>query len=186
MAIKVNQYQFDRICSQMEKEFGKIRKGEEEGHVIMIYPMERNLLKTYRNNPSSNSRRLKEAIPIVLFKVKGYLSGEEYDVSHFESEENSKLAHAILMAFDPFTNAEIKNSMKDAPIDFSNADDLKLLYSEPVTSLLWIKESVDAWEKKLGPNGYFEFLEGHLGEAIPHDDKIDFTVLLPEEDGEES
>lgn len=31
-------YQFERIYSQMEKEFGKIRKGEEDGYAMLLFP----------------------------------------------------------------------------------------------------------------------------------------------------
>ena len=36
-------YQFERIYSQMEKEFGKMRKGEEEMYAMLLLPMERSL-----------------------------------------------------------------------------------------------------------------------------------------------
>ena len=35
-------YQFERIYSQMEKEFGKIRKGEEEVYSMLFLPLEGN------------------------------------------------------------------------------------------------------------------------------------------------
>ena len=58
-------YQFERIYSQMEKEFGKIRKGEEDAYAMLLFPMESNALKIRRANPKSNSRRLREAIGLV-------------------------------------------------------------------------------------------------------------------------
>jgi len=67
--MRVNQYQFDNICKQMEKEFGKIRKGEEEQYMSFLFPIEANLLKTHRQFPVSNSRRLLEAIPLTLFQL---------------------------------------------------------------------------------------------------------------------
>ena len=38
-------YQFEKIYSQMEREFGKIRKGEEETYAMLLLPMEGNVLK---------------------------------------------------------------------------------------------------------------------------------------------
>lgn len=38
-------YQFERIYSQMEKEFGKMRKGEEEVYSMLLLPLEGNALK---------------------------------------------------------------------------------------------------------------------------------------------
>ena len=37
-------YQFERIYSQMEKEFGKIKKGNEEAFGMLLLPMEGNAL----------------------------------------------------------------------------------------------------------------------------------------------
>lgn len=64
-------YQFEKIYSQMEREFGKIRKGEEETYAMLLLPMEGNVLKIHREFPESNSRRLREAIALALFDVKG-------------------------------------------------------------------------------------------------------------------
>ena len=55
-------YQFERIYSQMEKEFGKIYKGNEEEYAMLLFPMEGNALKVHRAYPASNSRRLREAM----------------------------------------------------------------------------------------------------------------------------
>ena len=43
-------YQFEKIYSQMEREFGKIRKGEEETYAMLLLPMEGNVLKKYTAN----------------------------------------------------------------------------------------------------------------------------------------
>lgn len=106
-------YQFEKIYSQMEKEFGKIRKGEEETYAMLLLPMEGNVLKIHRKFPESNSRRLREAIALALFDVKGNYSGEKYDTSNFRNEENERLEKALLMAFDPYTNKEIMELLKE-------------------------------------------------------------------------
>ena len=36
----MQQYQFEKIYSQMEKEFGKIDKGEEEFHTMMFFTID--------------------------------------------------------------------------------------------------------------------------------------------------
>lgn len=69
--------------------------------------MEGNALKTHREFPSSNSRRLKEAIALVLFDIKERCTGEAIDTEKFRNEENEKLEKALLMAFDPYTNEEV-------------------------------------------------------------------------------
>lgn len=177
--MKVNQYKFDNICSQMEKEFGKMKKGEEGQYMMQLFPMESNLLKVHRKNPASNSRRLLEAISLVLFQIKSRLTDEEYDLDNFWSEDNEKLAHALLMAFDPFTNEEIKAVIEEnASSDLNNKDALREFYKIPVMCILRIRDSVDTVGKNLGANGYFEFIEQHMGASIPQDEEFKFSVMI--------
>jgi hypothetical protein len=179
MANNVNQYQFDKICDQMKKDFGAIKKGEEEKHAMMMFPMEGNLLKTYRTSPSSNSRRLLEAIPLVLFKIKSYLTCEEFNLSSFQSTDNERLVYALLMTFDPFTHEEIKGMLEQEKIiDLTDINQLKQLYKEPVMCMLRIKESVDTWEKRMGMNGYFSFIKEYMGSLIPQEEKLKYTVCI--------
>ena len=49
--------------------------------------MESNLLKIRRKYPDSNSRRLREAILLVLHRVNGYLKHEDIDVEKYENED---------------------------------------------------------------------------------------------------
>ena len=76
----MQQYQFEKIYSQMEKEFGKIDKGEEEFHTMMFFTIESNLLKIHRQYPTSNSRRLKEAIALALFDIKSRCTNESFEL----------------------------------------------------------------------------------------------------------
>lgn len=63
-------YKFEKIYKDMKKEFGKIKFGNEEAHTMMLFPIEGNALKVHRKYPSSNSGHLREAIALVLFKLK--------------------------------------------------------------------------------------------------------------------
>ena len=67
-----------------------------------------------------------------------------------------------------------------ASIDLENTDDLHNFYQEPVICILRIKESIDTWEKNLGANGYFEFIEKFMGNKIT-DDKMNFSFAVPGE-----
>jgi len=169
----MQQYQFERIYSQMEKEFGKVKKGDEESHAMMLFPMESNALKIHRLQPKANSRRMREAIALVLFDIKGIYEGKKYDTESQRDEGNQALERGLLMAFDPFTNDEIKELLKD---DLETMD-LRGYYREPIRCLLRIKDSVDLLEKKAGSDGYFEFIESHMGAKINRDDKMNFAIL---------
>ena len=74
---------------------------------------EGNVLKIHREFPESNSRRLREAIGLALFDVKGNYSDKKYDAGNFRNAENERLEKALLMAFDPYTNNEIMELLKD-------------------------------------------------------------------------
>lgn len=160
-------YQFERIYSQMEKEFGKIRKGEEDNYTMLFMPLEGNVLKVHRECPSSNSRRLREAIALALFDIKERCMGEKADTGKFRNEDNEKLEKALLVAFDPYTNAEIMNFLKqETDTDELTYKMLKDYYKLPVMCLLRIKDSIDIWEKRTGSDGYFGFIEDYMGSRI--------------------
>lgn len=165
-------YQFERIYAQMEKEFGKIKKGDEEKYSMLLFPLESNALKIYRANPSSNSRRLREAIALVLYDIKGHYTKEKYDIEAFRNEDNEKLEKALLMAFDPFSNEEIKEIIGEQ----TEAAKLHEYYKVPVMCLLRIKDSIDTWEKRLGANGYFLFAEENIDTQISGN-RMDFSIM---------
>lgn len=160
-------YQFEKIYSQMEKEFGKVQRGEEDMYSMLLLPLEGNALKVHREAPLSNSRRLREAIALVLFDIKEKCTGETIDTERFRSADNEKLEKALLMAFDPYTNEEVMELLKwQYQADEITQDMLKDYYKFPVMCLLRIKDSIDTWEKQLGVNGYFEFIENYMGSQI--------------------
>ena len=170
-------YQFEKIYLQMEREFGKIRNGEEETYAMLLLPMEGNALKIHRQFPESNSRRLREAIALVLFDVKGNYSGEKYDTGKFRNAENERLEKALLMAFDPYTNNEIMELLKEQfQVNMLSQEQVKEYYKIPVICLLRIKKSIDTWEKHSGSNGYFDFIEGYMGSKINGND-MNFSIM---------
>ena len=172
-------HQFEKIYNEMEKEFGKIKSGTEEAHTMMFLPLEGNALKIHRSYPTSNSRRLREAIALVLFRLKENYTEASYDTSKFRNEDNCRLETALLMAFDPLTNPEIKEAIQaDLTLDISDLSQLHDYYKEPVMCLLRIKESIDMWEKRNGANGYFDFIEQYMGQQI-NGEEMNFSVLKP-------
>lgn len=173
-------YQFERIYSQTEKEFGKIKKGEEEAYSMLLFPLEGNVLKIHREYPSSNSRRLREAIALVLFDIKEKYTGEKSDTDKFRNEDSERLEKALLMAFDPYTNREIMELLKQQlQTDELTQEMLKNYYKFPAMCLLRIKDSVDTWEKRSGANGYFDFIESYMGSQI-NGTEMNFSIMSAE------
>ena len=170
-------YQFEKIYAQMEKEFGKIRKGEENTYSAILFPLEVNALKVHREYPASNSRRLREAIALVLFDVKERCMGEKADIGKFRNDDNEKLEKALLMAFDPYTNMKVMEHLKKQEnTEKLSQEMLKNYYKLPVICLLRIKDSIDTWEKRSGTDGYFDFLESYMGSQIKGND-MDYINL---------
>lgn len=165
-------YKFDKIYSQMAKEFGRIGKGEEDPHAMLLFALETNAMKVHRAHPSSNSRRLREAIGLVLFDIKDRLDGGNSDTDNIRNEDNERLEKALLIAFDPFFDAE-----SQTPPGEMDAEELHEYYREPVMCLLRIKDSIDLWEKNRGSDGYFDFLEGYMGAEI-RGDKMTAALTL--------
>ena len=118
----------------MVQRFGSIKKGEEDSHFPLMFPMESNLLKLHREDEKRDSRRAIEAIHICLLTIDGYLREINYDLGAFLSEENQALAHGLLMSFDPFTNPEIREVLEGSDLDSGEA--MEAYYEEPVKCLL--------------------------------------------------
>ena len=146
----MQQYQFEKIFSQMANEFGKIQKGKEDMYSLLLFTIESNLLKVHRENPASES---------------------------FRNPDNGRLEYAMLMATDPFTNQELADAMTKAGADLEDRAFLRQYYRNPILCLLRIKDSVDFWMKQYGSDGYFHFLEGQTGELVT-DNKLNFTFQL--------
>ena len=87
-----------------------------------------------------------------------------------------RLENALLMAFDPFSNEEIKEVVKDQ-LDETDEAQLREYYKVPIMCLLRIKDSIDVWEKRSGSDGYFLFIEEWMGSQV-NGTKMEFSVLL--------
>lgn len=118
-----------------------------------------------------------ETFALALFDVKGNCSGEKYDTDSFRNKENERLEKALLMAFDPYTNKEIMELLKEQfQMDMLSLEQVKEYYKFPVMCLLRIKESIDTWEKHSGSDGYFDFIEGYMGREITGNE-MNFSIM---------
>ncbi len=175
----MNQNQFQQITRRMEQRYGKMKKNEEDNYAMLLCSMESNLLKTHRMNPSANSRRLEEGLLLTLYEVEGRINEEYKDVSSYENKENRLLKKALMEAFDPFVNEEIKAALHESrKINLEDKESLIRYYKEPVICILRIKESVEHWLKRNGSDGYFDFLEKWFGNEVPNDDEMNYAISI--------
>lgn len=173
----VDYYKLEKISSKMAKEFGMIKRGDEELYSFMLHPMEGNLLKLHRKDTARNGRCAIEAIRMCLLKIDGYINETDYDFSIFITDENKALLEGILMSFDPFTNPEV-SSIASRTCDLNSSEDLKRYFTTPVKCLLRIEKSIELWTRELGINGYFNFIEDQIGYFVKKDEKMNYTVEL--------
>ena len=180
----MNSYQFEKFPSRMAKKYGKIPKGKEDYYAMTLFSMEGNLLKVHRQHPSSNSWRVLEAISLALIEVEGHINGETSDIAKFENEDNLRLKYALLMAFDPYTNPEIREGFTEmTKADLSNPASMEKYYKSPIMCILRILDSVNLWMNQQGSNGYFDFLESFIGKRIKNDGKMNYSISVDPEVG---
>ena len=178
----MNQYQFDQITRRTERRYGKIRKGTEEDYTILFFAIEGNMLTTHRKHPEANGRRAKEAVMLALHVIEGRIYGKEKDLSAFENKENLLLLDAILYAIDPLSSEAGMERFREAGGDEEKLRDkayLEQMFLLPSLCLLRLIESIELWTKKMGSDGYFNFMEGNIGSQVSGDLNVCFS--LPEE-----
>ena len=170
---------FERISSTMAKEFGTIKKGTEDDYLMLLLPIEGNLLKMSRKTRNKNGRRAMEAIRIALFTIYGYLNSWVYDFGSYLTPENKDFVYAALMAVDPFTNEAIRQMLENE-YDWDSPADLRRFFKDPVKCLLRIGESIQLWTDEGGTDGYFKFLEKYVsGIVSTNNDQMDCAVKVP-------
>lgn len=176
--ITVKQYDLDRIPSRMKKNFGSIPKGQEENYSFILSAMEGNMLKLHRQDPDRSGRQALIAIQMALLTVDGYIRQIEYDFSNHVEPENQALLHGLLMSFDPFTNEEIQEIVMKEDDTF----DTRKYFEIPIKCLIKIEDSIKLWTKERGSQGYFTFIENHMGPMVERDDEMNFTILSEKPD----
>ena len=63
-------------------------------------------------------------------------------------------------------------------MDFSDDRTLEEYMKEPVLCVMRILDSVDHWEKRVGIDGYFDFIENWMGDKIPQNDEMDYSIMV--------
>ncbi|MFT8319004.1 MAG: hypothetical protein ABF651_12135 [Sporolactobacillus sp.] len=174
--IMVDTYKLNRVSTQMAKDFGTIPIGQEERYAYSLSAMEGNMLKLHRQESNRSGRQALIAIQMALLTVDGYIKEVEYDFSRHATSENQALLHGLLMSFDPFTNRQVH----EVVMGETNTFDTKKYFTIPVKCLLRIEKSIKHWTKHSGPNGYFTFIENHMGQLINQDNIMNLAVLIEE------
>ncbi|MBW8351748.1 hypothetical protein K0H71_20290 [Bacillus sp. IITD106] len=173
--IVIDSYKLDRISTRMAKDFGTIPRGREEDYAFILAAMEGNLLKLHRQDSKRTGRQALIAIKMALLKIDGYLKKVEYNFSQHETLDTRAYLNGLLMSFDPFTNKEIHEIIMKDGTPFEP----KKYFATPIKCLLRIEKSIEHWTKRLGANGYFVFIEKHMGHMIDHDVKMNYSVKMP-------
>ncbi len=167
--LKINTYKIERTESLFRGIYQPMKKGDEQQYESLLFAMEHNLLKLHRKNRKLTSLRVIEAINLALIKIYEVLKEVKYETDFYENLENGIFCNKLQMSYDPFCN-QLINSMIAQDYDLEKKE-VKLRYFEdPFKCLVRIKESIQMWEKELGMNGYFKFLENTIGVLVSDDD----------------
>ena len=70
------------------------------------------------------------------------------------------------MAFDPYTNAEVMELLKQQENTEELSQEMLKGYYKLSFMCLLSKDSIDTWEKRSGADGYFDFIEDYMGSQI--------------------
>ena len=156
----MNNYQFNQIIRTMKNEHPLMEKGEERRYELFLERIERQIFLVRKKYDSASSIRATEAICLVLFKIKGYLTDKEFDTSNFENEDNLRIRDAILNAIDPFTNKKIADNIakEGITVDIANKEFVSAYFELYIKCLLRLYDSMQFWIKDRGSDGYFSFL----------------------------
>jgi len=171
----VKPYDLKRITSRMAQEFGRIYKGQEEKHALMMHSMESNMLKARIKFPDVTGTDAKNAVSMSLMMIRGYINSIEYDLEEYMNDNTKALIHALMMSFDPFTNPEIKKILSSIR-DLEDMQIRRDYFTDPVMCLIRIDSSIDLWTKVNGKFGYFDFIEDQLAGSY---DKDQMSFSLP-------
>lgn len=148
---KLNYYDMKRILSRVEKDFGKIERGEEDNYNPQLDYIEHAIYDLQRIIPISDYE-LQEVITAVIYDLKGYVDNKKYDYSSIIDEKVIKFANELEYLFNPFVNEEIK-------INELAKNDIKGMFTLPIICLNRINTSIEFWRRLYGKNGYFRMLE---------------------------
>ncbi|GEM_PF-283311 len=179
---KINSYKFHQVASGMKKEYGSIRKGEEDDYLFELLPMEQAILKFYVKSEHRiiSDMKVMEAIKICLFRIRGYLAGVRYDFGKLVEPESMELADYLAKTFDPFLVEEIR-AIAAQHYGIENNEGLRKFFEIPVKCLIRILDSVED-HSRMGVRGYLEFINGLIGSKTDlDDDNVHFYIRIPEE-----
>ena len=157
-ADKVTAYDMKKITAKLKKEFGSIKHGDEEPYLEGLAAYENNL-QVMVERYQLNSRQLRTIVEIWMLLLYGSLHQKTYDFCAVADLDLIEIAKSLEWYSNPIINPKLYDTLKAEDIA---ALDKNKICERSVTMafrlLIRIHESMDFWEKKLGSNGYLNYL----------------------------
>ncbi|MBE6422206.1 hypothetical protein [Succinivibrio dextrinosolvens] len=134
----------------------------------ILYVIESNLLfqidrlEEGKSSYEIKSSEVDTALRICIFKILEKVTGEEYDTSIHEEGIIKDLVYAVLYAFDPFTNEDVKKILSEqteVEFDLSNLEMKKDYFLNYVNAICMLLKSLEIRDQMHGYNGYVHFLK---------------------------
>lgn len=153
---KIDDYHLEKNISRVKKECGYIIENKEDDYYFELNTIETTLYSYYLVYEIS-SKDAKKIIMQLINILYGYIHQQNID---FFTDEDKKIY--IMTKFleekcNPYLNDNIKEIIKDQ-IEIKHENDFEI-FKPMLKCLERIYRSIIFWDKRLGTNGYFEFLE---------------------------
>lgn len=174
--IHTGEYDYDRQderrnLKNIKKKYGSIKENtmgiEEELNEIESY------LRYFNYEFEATSYEARKIINIVIDRIMNIPSKDTSDYSDYASERVLIMADILESACNPFVNEHLKAYLSEF-IDVENPDNYDKIFKNILLCLNRIIESIDKWEKELGKNGYFRFINQYVPVKTPNKSQFVF------------
>lgn len=158
--LHLGEYSFDksderRNLRNIKRRFGELKSnvGPLEDELMVLEAHFLVLHKQYK----VNSHELKKIIHVVMNQI---LNQEDHDTSEYSDyahEDLLCLADGVEQICNPYANIELKKYLEQ--YIQVNDDNYGKIFKNVLLCLVKTIQSIDMWEKELGKDGYFRFIE---------------------------
>ena len=173
----MNRYQFERVPKYLEQTYGKIRHGDEGGYELFLMTLESNIYYTFVNTPGAHEVDIGNGLLLAMHVLNDRDRGVDSEAESFATEHGKDFRDAILFAFDPHYNDELKTRLEDVLADWETSRDYKSTIKLGAMCMIRIYESYQFWRQN---GSYFRFIEDFFREGKAKPEHLNFIYQVKE------
>lgn len=180
--MEVSAYNLKKVPRTIKRMYPHLNERSSPDGIVPIFlsTIEGNILFVIdSHNKECKSSSIDTALRIACYKVFSHIEALDYDTSVHENEVINDFVHAILYAFDPFTNETLMGMLKDSPDLFAKDDRevLKKYYESGFDAILRILFSLEVRDDMYGYNGYVKFLDREFRGNLSAE-KLNYVTMI--------